>query len=359
MTGSIILDVFIGLIFIYLLYSLLAAVIMEVISSLLRLRARNLEWALNRMLLDHPEDRIKFFAFFKDLWISIASTFYNSQKGLLKLFYDHPTIKYLSPGGIFKSPSYINADTFSQTLVELLKEQENSSNITSVLSDREMIDKTLGINGTPTSNIGKETLIQLKMLWGYSSGDIEKFKSYLEAWFDKTNERAAGWYKRKVQMFLFLLGLILAVSFNVDSIEIAKKLSTDEALRTHTVNKAIEKDKLQNKSGSDNSSIQPEHEAIKKEIEDVNASFGQGWEGKGFGQVVFCEMWKNYGGMGYFLTALAISLGAPFWFDMLNKLIQLRSSVPQSSSQKDSRNMTGENQTPSREKTVTARNRKG
>ena len=30
--------------------------------------------------------------------------------------------------------------------------------------------------------------------------------------------------------------------------------------------------------------------------------------------------------IGYVLTMLAISLGAPFWFDLLNKLISLRSS---------------------------------
>ncbi len=32
---------------------------------------------------------------------------------------------------------------------------------------------------------------------------------------------------------------------------------------------------------------------------------------------------------GYLITALAISLGAPFWFDLLNKLMQLRTSIKQ------------------------------
>jgi hypothetical protein len=31
--------------------------------------------------------------------------------------------------------------------------------------------------------------------------------------------------------------------------------------------------------------------------------------------------------LGLLLTALAIALGAPFWFDLLNKFIVLRSSV--------------------------------
>jgi hypothetical protein len=30
--------------------------------------------------------------------------------------------------------------------------------------------------------------------------------------------------------------------------------------------------------------------------------------------------------LGWMLTILAISLGAPFWFDMLNKLVNVRSA---------------------------------
>ena len=29
---------------------------------------------------------------------------------------------------------------------------------------------------------------------------------------------------------------------------------------------------------------------------------------------------------GFLITAIAISLGAPFWFDLLNKMMQLRSA---------------------------------
>jgi hypothetical protein len=31
--------------------------------------------------------------------------------------------------------------------------------------------------------------------------------------------------------------------------------------------------------------------------------------------------------VGWLITALAVSLGAPFWFDMLNKFIVVRSTV--------------------------------
>ena len=58
MTGSVALDVVIGLIFIYLLFSLFGTIIMEIINSLLGLRARNLRYALRRMLMDEKEHQL-------------------------------------------------------------------------------------------------------------------------------------------------------------------------------------------------------------------------------------------------------------------------------------------------------------
>jgi hypothetical protein len=62
-----------------------------------------------------------------------------------------------------------------------------------------------------------------------------------------------------------------------------------------------------------------------------------GWPGNGDTTMTWPGWhWKTKGGwwwqlywhgVGWLLTALAISLGAPFWFDMLNKLIVVRSTV--------------------------------
>ena len=35
----------------------------------------------------------------------------------------------------------------------------------------------------------------------------------------------------------------------------------------------------------------------------------------------------RYHFLGWLLTALAVSMGAPFWFDLLNKFIVIRSTV--------------------------------
>jgi len=55
-----------------------------------------------------------------------------------------------------------------------------------------------------------------------------------------------------------------------------------------------------------------------------------GLMGMGIGSISFkCGGWGKALSMilGWLITALALSMGAPFWFDLLNKLMRLRSSV--------------------------------
>ena len=59
MFNSVILEIVIGLIFIYLLYSLLATVVQEIISTKFSLRAKILENAVSRMLEDGNKFRFR------------------------------------------------------------------------------------------------------------------------------------------------------------------------------------------------------------------------------------------------------------------------------------------------------------
>ena len=99
MFNSVALDVFIGLIFIYLLYSLLATVVQELIASYMGLRAKQLEKAIARMLNDEVL-QVKDVNLFYRLWtqfkriIKIDSVPY-LDKDLSQAFYKHPLIKYL------------------------------------------------------------------------------------------------------------------------------------------------------------------------------------------------------------------------------------------------------------------------
>ena len=165
MLNNVVLDVFIGLIFVFLLYSLLATILQELIAARFGLRARMLQKALRRMLEDNvsevsgngvvnwqkevAEDLDHFFKPFGR----------NNSYRLLRKFYDHPSIKYLGEGRLFKKPSYLHAHNFSQTIIHLLRGEEYDGR---TQNESELIRRHINEN---TLEINPQTLKQLKSLF--------------------------------------------------------------------------------------------------------------------------------------------------------------------------------------------------
>lgn len=70
-------------------------------------------------------------------------------------------------------------------------------------------------------HIESEARVYLSKLWVDAQEDITKFKAGLEDWFNDMNERLEGGYKWLTQTILFVVGFVLAVSFNIDTIAVA------------------------------------------------------------------------------------------------------------------------------------------
>jgi hypothetical protein len=350
MFNSVVLDVFIGLIFIYLLYSLLATIIQELIATWFDFRSKILERAIFRMLED--EDKFKY---------SISSVFYlfrktgngGTQNSTSFGFYNHPLIKFLGDSKNKSKPSYISKETFSKVIIDLLRgDQVKPGDNVVLLIHNALNDKKINVKwGTFSAKIGDQTLSYINSLWADSLGDVEKFKEHLENWFDETMERASGWFKKKTQLILFLIGLALAISFNIDTISIGGILSKDPKLAAQLADNAsvyvqnhkeigsqmqaepeIAADKtkilnidnqLKTTINKSDSLMNKANALIRGEIADTNKLLGLGWSGS--------DNFHWWSIIGWIITALAISLGAPFWFDLLNKLMQLRSSKKQDS----------------------------
>lgn len=335
------LDVVIGLVFIYLLYSLLGTLLQEMVATNIGLRGTILQKAIVRMLNDQPQTR--------------TST---TAKSLSKAFYDHPLIKSLRQDSFLKRmlPAYMKKETFSKVLVDLLR----GNNVRPGDSSRTPIQNSLDtkkIAWDPTVGIDDETLSYLRSIWTDAQGDVDRFKELLEKWYDEMMDRTTGWYKKAVQKILFVIGIVLAIGFNVDTITIATKLQKDPKLRAAVVAQAteftkahpnLEKELKDQQSQIDSlnarqanlltarADAQRFYDSTKKlrdtlysqaanlvnnDIMSVNNLLGLGYPGE------ICNNIYWYTPFGWILTALAISLGAPFWFDLLNKLMKLRSSV--------------------------------
>lgn len=358
MSALVILDVLAGLVFIYLLYSLLATTIVEFIAGVFGLRARNLEWTIARMLSDqvfHETPLVnKILLFFN----GVGRLFYRKRKNLLGVFFDLPEIKYSSEGGLFNQPSYLSNETFSRSLTEALKKygQEGDSVL---FNDQEKIEAGL----MKMKDEAGDSYRHLTILWQEASKDTTKFRSLIEAWFEQMNDRATGWYKRKVQLLLLFIGLFIAYWSNLDTIAMANRLATDNDARNQLVALALERAAQSEDSSDIQKALKVAEDSLTSAINDADKILGSGWsEGKTYAQK-WCHIRNQNLGTGYLITALAISMGAPFWFDLLGKLVRLRSSLPQPTSNQQGRNNTGRPSSSSTSgtgnETIPARRRKG
>ncbi len=274
MFGSAILDTAIGLIFVFLVVSLVVSAANELLAGLFRWRANNLLLGI-RQLLQDP-----------------------SVTGLVTRFYEHPLIDGLSSKG--KKPSYIPSRTFALALLDIVSP-------TTVGSNRTLEDLKAGIDKLPSS-----LQVTFRVLLDEAGHDVEQFKRQLEIWFNSTMERVSGWYKRKTQAVQLLLALFIVAVVNVDSVRIARSLSgVNSPLRDSIKDAAHSLVEAGLPKGSLGEQLTAATEAI------GNLALPIGWINGGFGPSTI---------VGWLITALAASLGAPFWFDLLNKFVNVRAS---------------------------------
>jgi len=311
MFGSQALDVVIGMVFIYLLLSIICTAANEMIAGLFALRARNLAKGIKNLLAD------------------------NRVKGLDELFYDHPLIKSLYRGK--KKPSYIPDHTFAVAFLDgvapfLAKGEEAISRIKNAVS--ELQDDS-------------ELKRLLSIFLQQAGDDFTKLQTEIETWFNDSMSRVGGWYKRKSQVITIILAVLLTVAMNADTLLIAKRLYTDSALRAVVVAQAQEfteqspeavvsnsgKTPAPTSSGtSGNQGNSTPAEPATPNDDNAKATFTQTLEALqqlgiplGWKAMPENKEWVNKI-IGLLLTILATSLGAPFWFDILSKITKIRST---------------------------------
>ena len=287
------LQVVIGIVFVLLLLSLLATTIMELLSSFFSLRGKNLESAL-RNLLSSSDKSEELFDEFKQ------NSLYRqlSQKA----------------GNKRRSPSYLASESFQSILFDVILKGEKVDKI---------VDKIETLPDDDLKNV-------LKQLLNDADYELQEFKGHIQKWYNNIMDRASGWYKRMIQKIIVLVGLIIAVSFNADTIAIFERLQSDPESLQQVLNLA-ENYLEENPDGAIvptgptyDQQLETVKGLIRNEIEEAKSPLGLGWQGKNFLLLSPTEWLIKV--LGWIVTALAISLGAPFWFDLLKKLVNIRGS---------------------------------
>ncbi len=152
----------------------------------------------------------------------------------------------------------------------------------------------------------------------------DKFREALERQFDEAMERVSGWYKRRVQLILFVIALVLVGAMNADSFTMGQRLWKDDVLRSAVVaqaQKTVADKQAACAKKTGQAKPTPAEVAGKcfDQVKQLNLPLG--WSKATSPSTTEDDLAKAF---GLLLTAFALLLGAPFWFDTLSKLAQLR-----------------------------------
>jgi hypothetical protein len=292
--GSQVLEVVLGLAFIYLVFSLVCSALQEWVSTLFAWRSENLEAGLRSMLCGQ-------------------STTTGAEE-LFNLLADNPRIKaMMSPKRRFRKrqriPSYLAPRTFSLVLLDTLAPPEDGA------ASKNLVEKARkGVQGL--SGLPDDVKRQLLGLLDVAGDSLDDFRTELENWFNDTMNRVSGWYRRKAQLWLVFFGLAVAAVGNVDTFHLVDRLWNDPGQRAAIVAQA------------EGAAAAGNTEQLQAQIdEDLGAlELPVGWTLEGSGPQDFPDSIDLVKVLGIIVSGLALALGAPFWFDALSKISRLRAT---------------------------------
>ena len=289
MLDSPMIDVALGLMLFFLVMSLSVTAIQEWMSSICKLRGKNLEKGIKRLVGDD----------------------------IAKEIYNHSLMKTMGT-----KPSYLKSKYFAKILIDII-----DPNRQALKEEKNNIQKF--IEKVPNPQVKKVfQTFNVKV-----NDKVEAIEKEICEWFDAGMERASGWYQKKIQLYSFVIAFILVICMNANTITIAQALWKNDELRAKIAAIAVNAPKL-------------DDDDFQNKIEKTSNVFPIGWNdetkkefksifqiknNKGFinyikGIIINIIKCFPYYLIGWLITVAAISLGAPFWFDLLGKVANIRKS---------------------------------
>jgi len=275
MFNSTVFDVAIGLVFTFLAISLAVSAIVEAVASAMKWRSNTLLLGIKDLLNDP------------------------NFSGLARSIYNHALVNPQDVGNaaseadLKHAPAYMDPKQFADALLDVTKITQDSPDKIKSTIDNNIPDKQLNS--------------LLKGIVDRTAGDLGKMREEISAWFDNGMDRVGGVYKRKTQLWTFVLALIIAASLNVSSIDVGKALWLRPML-AKTIAPAAD--------------LKPADALVLLE----GLGFPIGWSDT---KIKTLGSWSGFEMLaGWLITAAATLFGAPFWFDMLEQFVRLKGSGP-------------------------------
>jgi hypothetical protein len=310
--GSSVLEVAIGMAFLYLLLAVFCTTANEWIAGILSTRSKMLEQAIKHLLAGQagvPRPAAQA-AGASSSGTAVPSTTAPSAPvpDFVTQFYNHPIVANMmrQTGGDLKHFSYLPSRSFATVVMDLVTPHSPGR----IAVD----DLETGIKNMPDGCVRQALLAAIQN----AGNDLQVAQKNIEAWFDDTMSRVSGWYKRFTQKWTVVFALSFAIVLNADTLHMARILWMNPTLRAQVVEQARARGATGATGATGAAALPPVTRDEEKEL----ASF-IGWQDginptdlKGWALRV----------VGWALTAIAVSLGAPFWFDTLNRVMNLRNA---------------------------------
>jgi hypothetical protein len=315
-SGLTMVDVAIGLIVVYVVMSMLCSSANEGLETILRNRSRQLELGI-REILDDP-----------------------TGTGITQALYNHPLISGLfqgkydaahaRPGKLYAKknlPSYIPSANFALAVLDIVlpATATQASGAAAALIPGPQPSAAQALRDAamkfPVAGVGRS----LTVLIDASANDMQKVRAGIEKWFDSSMDRISGWYKRRTQIVLFVLAVIFTGALNVDTVRIVDRLLTDPSIRNSLVSTAQEYARngaAQGATANNQTTWTAQVKANEAQLKSLGIPLG--WNQPEHRSDNWYWLIKF---AGLLATALAATMGAPFWFDVLNRFVVIRSTI--------------------------------
>jgi hypothetical protein len=311
MFSSTILDVAAGLLFVFFAVSLAAGAIVEALSGFLTKRHDTLLQGIKDLLND------------------------SAFNALAAQLYQHALVNPRNSGSGTSAaalnqnkPAYIDPKHFAEALIDILNTGSPTvqapgpaaAGARAAAAVGPMTSDITSINAAINHVVPVGTNPQindlLKGIARRTNGNLNRMRDEIAGWFDSAMDRLSGVYKRWSQLVSFFIALALAVAMNASAIHVAKVLWAQPA--SAKVLETVSKD-------------QPDLQASLARLQQVSplplwwSHYSEDTANLSPGQ---CALYWLELVLGWLITAAATLFGAPFWFDLLQKVVRLKSAGP-------------------------------
>jgi hypothetical protein len=314
MFGSAVLDVAVGFSIVYFSFSLLCSSIREGVSRLLHEREKDLARGIYRLLGESPPpsgrpaplplaQKTASARNESDGKGWIAAHAASLAPGLAAEVLGHSMLRGLAAEDS-ALPVYIPSRSFAHALLDTLAPSGQEP--------RSVEDVRAVVQSLP-----EHVRQALLPLVDGAGKDIAMLQRAIERRFDDAMDRVSGWYTRRTQIWIFVLALLIACAGNVDTIAIGSTLWRDPTVRAHVVARAAASAQASMSGEAALDAYQQSSAALR------TLQVPIGWDHwPGLSDVTGLKV------VGLLLTTLALLLGAPFWFQVLSKLANMRAAGP-------------------------------